>query len=157
MSAVLVNTLRNDPDKAKIKEAKEHLLEMIAANQSFWTMIAEETDDADEWIPNDNQQAALGFDIPEGAGPAWLAVLEDTKKVLDGDKLVPYWRFAPGYGINIQKWIDDPQPIDLVSWVHGGSALPYIGQGDVIEFESVDNFRRRLGGGAAGIYRILFN
>lgn len=115
--AVAIQTLRQQPDKGLIAETEQHLRSMIAENRAFWQAVATETDNDREWIPNDNQQAAIGFDIPPGTGAVWLEVLADGERVLNGDLLVPYWRFSGDHGINLRKWLDDPQPIDLVSWI----------------------------------------
>lgn len=115
--AVLIQTLRQQPDKALIAETEQHVRQMMAENRAFWNAVAAETDNDREWIPNDNQQAAMGFPVPPGSGAAWLGVLADAERVMDGDLLVPYWRFASGHGLNIREWLDDPQPIDLVSWI----------------------------------------
>lgn len=156
MIAVVIYTLRNQPEKAKIEEAQQHLVRMIEANRNFWAKAAEETDNSREWIPNDNQQAALGFDIPKGAGRAWLAVLDDAELVLRGERLIPFWRFAPGYGIDLQKWIDDPKPVDLVSWIQGSAALPYTRPGEMVDRGSWEDFTEMFSG-RAGLYMVLFN
>lgn len=154
--ALAIHTLRNQPDKAKITNVQQHLVQMIEANRNFWAMAAEETDNAQEWIPNDNQQAALGFDIPKGAGQAWIAVLNDAELVLRGERLIPFWRFAPGYGIDLQKWIDDPRPVDLVSWIQGSAALPYTRAGKIVDQGSWNDFTEMFMG-RAGLYMVLFN
>lgn len=154
--AVVIQTLRNQPDKDRISDAVEHVHAMIAANRSFWTMVAAETDDDREWIPGDDQKAALGFDIPKGAGEAWLAVLEDAEQVLNGERLIPYWRFAPGHGIDLKHWLDDPQPVDLVGWIQGSAALPHTREGRTVGRDSWQDFTGMFGG-RAGLYMVLFN
>ncbi|RNF35472.1 hypothetical protein [Paracoccus methylarcula] len=154
--AVVIQTLRHQPDKDRIAEAVEHAHAMIDANRSFWAMIAAETDDDREWIPGDNQKAALGFDIPKGAGRTWLAVLEDAEQVLDGERLIPYWRFAPGHGIDLKHWLDDPQPVDLVGWTQGSAALPHARMGKTVSRDAWRDFTG-IFGGRAGLYMVLFN
>lgn len=154
--AVALQTLRNQPDKAGIAATADHLHAMIAANREFWTAVATETDNDREWIPNDTQQAALGFALPPGAGPAWLAVLEDAEHVLNGTRLIPYWRFAPGYGVDLKQWLDDPQPVDLLDWVQGTAAMPHARPGLTVGSDSWDQFLGMFGGNA-GLYMVLFN
>ncbi len=154
--AVAVQTLRHQPDPARIASAAQHMQDMIAANRDFWTAVGAETDNDREWIPNDAQQAALGFDLPPDAGDAWLGVLDDAQAVLDGRLLVPFWRFAPGYGIDLKAWIDNPAPVDLIDWIQGTAALPYATPGMTV---GDDNWGRFTGmfQGRAGLYMVLFN
>lgn len=154
--AVLIQTLRQQPDKALIAETEQHVRQMMAENRAFWNAVAAETDNDREWIPNDNQQAAMGFPVPPGSGAAWLGVLADAERVMDGDLLVPYWRFASGHGLNIREWLDDPQPIDLVSWIQGTDALPYAAKGEVMDGAAWDRFVAMTQGNS-GLYMVLFN
>lgn len=154
--AVAIQTLRNQPDPARITTAAQHLHEMIAANRDFWTAVKAETDDDGEWIPNDAQTAALGFDLPVGAADAWLGVLDDAEAVLDGKMLVPFWRFAPGHGVNLQAWIKDPAPVDLIDWIQGTAALPYASPGLTVGDDNWSRFTTMFQG-RAGLYMVLFN
>lgn len=154
--AAVIQTLRNQPDPARIRAAADHIHAMIAANRDFWTAVAAETDDDREWIPNDDQQAALGFPMPPGAGPAWLAVLADAERVLRGELLIPFWRFAPGHGIDLAMWLDDPAPVDPADWIQGSAALPYARPGPTVGGESWAGFTSIFGGNA-GLYMVLFN
>lgn len=154
--AIALQTLRHEPDASKIDEAVEHIRAMIAANREFWKAVATETDDDREWIPNDKQKAALGFELPKGAGDAWLQVLSDAEEVLNGDKLIPYWRFAPGNGVNLKAWLDDPQPVDILDWIQGTAALPYAQTGETMSRDGWNEFTQMFGG-RAGLYMVLFN
>lgn len=154
--AAVLQTLRNQPDRDRVAGAADHLRQMIAANRDFWAAIADETDDDREWIPNDRQQAALGFELPEGAGRTWLAVLDDAERALDGRMLVPFWRFAPGHGVDLAMWLDDPQPVDVVGWIQGSAALPYARPGLTVGRDNWDRFLS-LFPGRAGLYMVLFN
>lgn len=155
-AAVVLNTLRHQPDPALIAETEAHARAMIAANRDFWTAVAAETDNDREWIPNDAQQQALGLEIPPGTGAAWVAVLADAEKVLNGDLLVPFWRFAPGNGVDLRKWLDAPAPIELIDWIQGTAALEYAGSGAVIDGEAWSQFLS-ISGGNAGLYMVMFN
>lgn len=154
--AALIQTLRNQPDPALIAESADHLRSMVAANRDFWTAVAAETDNDREWIPNDRQQAALGFDLPPGSGEAWLAVLADFEAVLDGTQLIPFWRYAPGHGIDLKMWIEDPAPIDLIDWIQGTGPLPYVRPGLTVSEDATMRFMQMFSG-RAGLYMILFN
>lgn len=154
--AVVIETLRNQPDKDRISAAVEHVHAMIAANRNFWSLVAAETDNDREWIPSDSQESALGFDLPEGAGETWLAVLDDAELALNGERLIPYWRFAPGHGVDLKHWLDDPQPVDLVGWIQGSAALPHAREGQTISRDSWQDFTGMFGN-RAGLYMVWFN
>lgn len=154
--ATILSLLRHDPDPARLHAARQHLRDMIAANRRFWDKLGAETDNDREWIPNDRQQAALGFELPKGTGPAWQAVLTEAGSVLDGKLLVPFWRFAPDHGINIAKWFENPSALDPVGWVQGASALPYAEKGPLSRADTLAQFARMFDG-PAGLYMILLN
>jgi hypothetical protein len=138
--AVALASLQQTPDAARMTSAREHLLAMVAENRTFWIRVAAETDDAQEWLPNDHQHAALGVELPPGTQAAWLAVLSDVEAVLNGTKLLPFWRAGAPAGINLAKVFANPAPIDVAGWVQGWAALPYLQKGQVIDTTSLDAF-----------------
>jgi hypothetical protein len=141
MAAVFVETLRHQPDQTRVEKARNHLLAMLGHNRNFWQLIDAETDNKNEWIANDFQQSALGVELPEGTGDAWLAVLGDMEKVLQGELLVPFWRYAFGHGIDLNSWVENPSPLNVVEWFQGTSTLPYARQGEVITTKNWDEFQ----------------
>lgn len=144
--APLLWALRQEPDRDRLRSARDHFLAMIADNRRFWQAVALETDDDREWLPNDRQKAALGLELPQGTGDRWLAVLADAEALLTGEKLVPYWRLGPEAGVNIGKLFTDPRPVDFVGWVQGADALPYLEKGPLVTGESWAGFERMLHG-----------
>lgn len=154
--AVVIQTLRQQPDPDLIADTDAQLRQMIAENRLFWDRVGQEQDNDREWIPNDAQQAALGFDLPQGTGPAWLAVLDAAQDMLDGRQLIPFWRLAPGHGIDLSLWIKDPQPVDLVGWVQGSAALPYMRQGLTLGGDVFENVTQMFGA-RTGLYMVLLN
>ncbi len=156
IAAIVINTLGHQPDAKRIGRARGHLLEMVRLNRGFWQKVALETDDEAEWIPNALQKAALGFELPEGVDESWLAVLGDGERVLKGELLVPYWRFAPGHGVDLGAWIDAPAPVDIVDWIQGTAALPHARKGQVMTTANWRQFSF-LVQGRAGLFAILLN
>jgi hypothetical protein len=146
--AMVLDTLNQTPDTAQMARAKHHLRDMVALNREFWTRVAAETDNTQEWLPNDAQQSALGLPAPPGTGTAWLAVLDDLDALLTGQKLVPYWRVSGTAGVDIGAMFDDPRPIDLVGWVQGWAALPYLKQGPLVTPDSLAAFDTLMSGQA---------
>lgn len=154
--AVVLQTLRHQPTPALTRDARDHLRQMVGANREFWRLVALEGDNDREWIPNDGQQAALGFDLPQGTGPQWMALLDQMDQALQGKMLIPFWRFAPGHGIDLSKWLQDPQPVEIADWVQGTAALPYARPGLTVGGDSWDSFVQMFGG-RAGLYMLLLN
>ncbi|MHA3914057.1 hypothetical protein [Halovulum sp. GXIMD14793] len=145
LAAIQIQVLRQQPDAERTRSARQHLLKMVAANRVFWARVAEETDNEAEWIPADGQDAALGFELPDGAGPTWVAVLDDVEAMLNGELLIPHWRYSNAYGIDVAKFLDDPAPLDLLGWVHGMDALDYMKPGPVISGQSWQAFEQLIG------------
>lgn len=156
MVGTTLATLRHQPDPARVGKAVTDLRAMIAANRDFWAAVDQETDNDREWIPNGKQTAALGFTLPEGTGAAWLDVLAQAEAMLDGQKLIPYWRFAPGHGIDLSAWLADPAPVDVLGWIQGTDALPYAKTGTLMTADALRQFEAMVGG-RAGLYMVLLN
>jgi len=144
--AMAYGALNQQPDATHTRAAHAHLLNMIAENKVFWAAVAQETDNEREWIPNDNQTAALGFELSPGTGAAWQAVLADVEALLNGDLLIEYWRISPAGGVNVKKLFMDPPVVDIVTWVQGSGLLPYLERGPVISGDSLRRFEELTGG-----------
>ncbi len=144
--AMAYGALNKQPDATHTRAAHAHLLNMIAENKVFWAAVAQETDNEREWIPNDNQTAALGFELAPGTGAAWQAVLADVEALLNGDLLIEYWRISPAGGVNVKKLFMDPPVVDIVTWVQGSGLLPYLERGPVISSKNLEEFDELTGG-----------
>ncbi len=147
-AAMIYFALQQQPDAAHTRAARDHLLQMIALNRTFWTRVAAETDNQGEWIPNDTQQQALGLTVPPGTRDRWLAVLADAEGLLQGTKLIPHWRLRGGAGINLRKILEDPVPVDLAEWIHGIGLLPFAEEGERVSPDSWLDFERLMRGDA---------
>ena len=156
MVAMLLATLDQTPDAALMAQAHTHLLSMVALNRDFWARVAVETDNAQEWLPNDAQTSALGIPVPQGTGDRWLAALADLEAALTGDKLIPYWRVGPPAGINLERIFTDPRPVDVAGWIQGWAALPYLETGTVLTPDSLNAFDQ-LVGGQAPLFALYLN
>jgi hypothetical protein len=144
----LTRALDQQPDAARLASAHTHFLDMIAENRLFWSRVATETDDRAEWLPNASQTSALGLALPPDTGAMWLAVLTEAEAALKGDTLIPYWRLDDQAGVNLAKMFTDPAPIDLIGWIEGADALPYLQKGPLMTGESWSRFGAMMGGQA---------
>ncbi len=154
--AMAYGALNQQPDATRTRAAHAHLLSMIAENKIFWAGIEAETDNVNEWIPNANQTAALGFELPPEASMAWQVILDDVESMLNGDLLIPFWRLGAAGGVNMQKLFMDPPVFDLVTWIQGYGLLPYLERGPVITPDNINQFEE-LTGGDIMLFSFLFN
>lgn len=151
ITAVLL-TLRGTPDRSRTQAAHTHFKAMIAENQAFWTAVMEETDNDREWLPNPEQSSAFGVEVDAEMAAGWQAVLAEIEDVLNGDALVPYWRLQndpnaeTGVGVNVAKFLQDPGDMDIILWLHGAGAAPYLERGKLARLEAWDRFARMTGG-----------
>jgi hypothetical protein len=58
-----------------------------------------------------------------------LEFLDEAKAILKGEKLIPFWRSGPASGVNLHRVFTDPRTFDLVLWVQGTAAAPYLQNG----------------------------
>ena len=144
--AMILATLNQTPDSAKMLSAQTHLLAMVTDNRRFWAEVAEETDNDKEWIPKDGQTSAMGIELPPGTGPTWLGVLSDFEALLKGEKLIPFWRINGPVGVDIAAMFTDPRAIDVAAWIQGEGAVPYLKQGNLISTQSLTQFDAMLSG-----------
>ncbi len=119
-----------EPDR--MAAARAHLLETITLAHEMWRWFDAETDDDREWIPNPTQRDAA---IPDAAITAdmrdvWLRTLSETEDMLHGRRLLRFWRGNGEQGVNVQRFFLDPRPFDLVLWIQGSAAQPYLEEGE---------------------------
>jgi hypothetical protein len=87
---------------------------------------------------------------------AWLVMLDEVDAVLAGRKLVPYWRVADGRGLNLRRLFLEPERFDLVLWLQGAAAAPYLEEGEVTDAETWREIVRAFGGDFAA-FAFWFN
>jgi hypothetical protein len=144
----ITRALDQTPDSARMNASHQHLLAMIADNREFWSRVSLETDDSMEWLPNSNQTSALGLDLPPETEAVWLGILAELESLLNGSILAPYWWLDDGAGINVARMFSEPAPIDLIGWIQGTDALPYVERGTLMTGNSAQQFIDLMGGQA---------
>lgn len=151
--------LEQTPLAEHTREAREHMIAMVAKNRVFWEAVAAETDQGREWIPSPTQTAALPITFPGEVGPRWLAVLDDVEAMLEGRLLVPHWRLGgegATHGINIKTFLDTPQSTDLLGLFHGRGVLFAVEEGPIISADNWQAFQTLVGRGG-GFFPFLLN
>lgn len=147
----------------RLARALAHLETTAATSRASWTAILAETDDGREWLPNPAQTGV----VPDGRGgppvaveaemlDAWFEMLGEVDAVLAGRTLVPYWRVADGRGLNLRRVFLEPRRFDLVLWLQGAAAAPYLEEGEVTDADTWRAIVRAFGGDFAA-FAFWFN
>jgi hypothetical protein len=123
--------------------AQQHLLQMIEMSRRSWDLIAKEVDNDREWIPSANQQSVIeGLAMNQERIKTWGRFLEEAEQVLKGEKLVPFWRHGFEQDLNLGRVFSEPRDFDLVLWVQGTAAMPYLEEGEKTSPETWREFQR---------------
>lgn len=149
----------------RLESCHAHLLSMVAESRLSWERILEEEDDHLEWLPGPDQTSVIPVRVDQEMITGWHSMLDEIEMLLTGEKLVPFWRganpeMAPmvghGRGVNLRRVFLEPQRFDLVLWVSGTAAQPYLEEGEVTTFETWDRLLRVFGGEFFG-FAVWFN
>jgi hypothetical protein len=118
----------------RMQSALEHFQAVTALSRASWERYQAETDDDREWIPNPRQTGAIpDAQVTEEMITAWLSFLDELDAILAGDKLLPFWRGSAPRGINLNKVFREPRDFDLVLWIQGTAAMPFLAEGTLTE------------------------
>lgn len=119
-------TLAGD-GKQRMAIARQHLLQAIEHSRDMWKSARAETDDDREWLPAPHQTPAMdGVEIGEPQVRMWLDLLDEAEAVLNGEKLLRFWRGNGSQGIDVRKFFEEPRDFDVFYWVQGSAAAPYL-------------------------------
>jgi len=112
-------------------------------SRKSWELIKAETDNNREWIPGANQQSVISnFAMNQQRIDTWHKFLDEAEEVLRGQKLIPFWRRGFDEGVNLHKVFREPRDFDVVLWVQGSAALPYLEHGEKTSSETWSEFQR---------------
>jgi hypothetical protein len=151
----LINLPVTEPKRMTTSLA--HLEKVIELSRQNWRELLAETDDDREWIPNPRQTGILpGVRVSEEMVAGWQAFLDEAEAILQGKKLIPFWRGEPGVGVNLRRAFTDPTTFDLVLWIQGTAAAPYLQQGPLSEPGTWRRFNEIFNGQFIG-FAIWFN
>jgi hypothetical protein len=127
----------------RLKTARTHLLAMVDCSRKSWKLIQAETDDDHEWIPGPTQHSVVpNVALTAERVATWHQFLNEADAVLNGKKLIPYWRQGSSKGVNMAKFFTAPRDFDLVLWVQGSDAIPYLEEGEKSSPETWQEFQR---------------
>ncbi len=154
----------------RMASAREHLLAMIRTSRESWVLIQAEKDNDHEWLPNPSQTGVLRIPVTREVIDGWHGVLKEMEDLLEGRKLVPFWRDyyrgvyatrmsnvpTTGRGINLKRFFEEPRRFDLVLAIQGTGMLPYVENGQLSRPETWDNLTRVFQGQFFG-FSVWFN
>lgn len=128
----------------RYQAAHGHLLKMMAMSKEMWSHYRAENDDDHEWIPNPRQSGVLRIPVSEEMVNTWLSTVEEVELVLQGRRLIPFWRGNQAdRGVNLKKLVmNPPQNFDVFLWVQGTAATPYLEKGPLTRFADPNSWRR---------------
>ncbi len=116
-----------DDGRQRMATARQHLLNAIEHSRAMWKNARAETDDDREWLPAPHQSPAMrGVALGEPQVAMWLDLLDEAEALLEGKKLLRFWRGDGSQGIDIRKFFDEPRDFDVFYWVQGSAAAPYL-------------------------------
>jgi hypothetical protein len=141
----------------RMASALHDLEEVTKLSRQSWKAILAETDDDHEWIPNPKQTSVLGqADITEEIIHGWYGFLDEMDAIFAGKKLLPFWRDAGGRGINLRRVFSEPKTLDLILWIQGTGAAPFLEKGTITSSEFWETTNRIFRGQFLG-FALWFN
>ncbi len=143
-------------EPARLQSAHADLKQVIAMSRASWKTILAETTDDREWIPGPQQKNGVITSMPvtQAQVDAWLGALDDFDAALDGTKLLPHWRFV--HGFNFRRVFFEPRDFDLVLWIAGDGAAPYLEEGPTLSRSEWNAWNQAFRGNFLG-YAFWFN
>lgn len=145
----LIHTINYEcTEPERMQRALKHFEAVIATARLSWNAIEQETDNDNEWIPNAQQESAAGgMRVGREMIARWRQFLDEIEAILQGRKLIPFWRGTPGganlffnsprdvpvhpeLGINVRRIFTEPRRLDLALWLQGTGLQPYLETGD---------------------------
>ncbi len=123
-------------DGPRLGSALDHFRQVAPLSRRSWANIGAETDNSFEWIPNPKQTSVAGWKVTPEMITEWYAFLGEAEAVLEGKRLLPFWRPDPETrGLNLNKVFSQPRDMDAILWAQGTAAVPYLEKGEVLSPE----------------------
>lgn len=104
------NVIVKITEKRRLARFRRHMIEVVRLNHDTWKYIRAETDDDHEWLPNAKQErGVLGLPVQDEMIDAWLAMVDEFKALLDGDRTLfkAFWGHA-GKGLDLHQLLENP-------------------------------------------------
>ncbi|MCY2963687.1 MAG: hypothetical protein NT069_08575 [Planctomycetota bacterium] len=130
----------------RMKSALDHLKQVFALSRESWKFILAEKDSDREWIPNPKQTGALRVPIRQDQVDSWLEFVNEAEAICEGKRLIPFWRGDKKRGVNLKRVFTEPRTFDLLLWMQGSAAVPYLEEGTPTDTRVWGRLERVFGG-----------
>ena len=140
----------------RMEAALAHIEQTLSLSRQMWKRIQAETDNDHEWIPGPKQKGAINIPVTQEIVDNWLRALDEAEQIVQGKKLLPFWRGKPTRGVNLRKVFLEPRRLDIVLWIQGTDATPYLEEGELTQPDTWQQINRAFGGQFLG-FGIWFN
>lgn len=142
-------------DPQRLKGVLARLHEIINLSRRNWDAILAETDDNRELVPSPKQTPLMQeAPVTDETVAAWRATLATTERILDGELLIPHWRFSRGF--DLKAYFENAMRTDLVMLITGHDALPFLKDGPIANADSFAEANAVFGDALWG-YAFWFN
>ncbi len=142
-------------DRNRLMAVRQHLLRVMQLNRNTWRLVRLETDDDREWLPSAAQTTPFGGrKLTDQIIDSWLATTALAEQVLNGEKLLPHPRFLKG--INMLKFFEKADRLDLVMLMTGHDLLPFLDTGEIVDRDTWRTITDPMGSQFAN-YAFWFN
>src|SRR5690606_6955339 len=120
----------------RFEAVPERIRDVFEFSRRNWELILAETDDNAEMLPGPQQTPPAGAPaVTADMVQAWGATLDAAERILDGDLLIPHWRF-PDRGFDLSAYFAEAERTDFVMLLAGLDALPYLRQGEIANMDT---------------------
>ena len=80
-----------------------HFEQTLSLSRQMWERTLAETDDDREWVPNPKQKGAINIPVTQEMIDNWLRAVDEMESILQGKKLLPFWRGKLTRGVNLRR------------------------------------------------------
>jgi hypothetical protein len=131
-------------DPARLAATPERLHAITDLSRRNWELILAETDDDRELVPSPRQTSLVPDQtVTQEIVDAWLATLDQLDRIIDGELLLPHWRFEQGF--SLKTYFESASETDLVMLFTGQGALPFLADGPIADGQTFAELNRTMG------------
>ena len=162
VAAFAIHSPWTTTEPERMRAARMHLKDTIRLSRETWDLIGAETDspagtkpEYNEWIPSPDQfQWLEGLPVSVRTIEGWQEFLNLGERVLDGELLIPHWRFDKG--INVRRLFDEGQELSPILMLQGSAVLPFLEEGEIADNSFIEPILALMDGNLMG-YAVWFN